>query len=373
MIYFDNAATSFPKPRSVLHATERCIKKYCANSGRSSHKLAVLTSEKVYEAREKIAAFVGVREPERIVFTQNATHALNLAIKTTVEPCSHVLISDLEHNSVLRPINKLKRTQNIEYSVFNTQGDLEKNISQEIRSNTKYIVSTLASNVVGRTVALERLSVVAKKHGLILIVDASQLIGHKKIDISSTPCNILCAPGHKALFGIQGVGFEVFNDNIPRDTLIEGGSGNDSINPDMPLLLPERYEAGTLPTPSIVSLIEGINFIESVGVSEIENKISFLTERVEYVLNEIKNVVIYECGNGIVSFNVVGVPAEIVSSYLAEEGICTRCGLHCAPLAHKTIGTLGIGTVRVSLSYFNRACEIDKFYYSLSSFCKKHV
>ena len=250
---------------------------------------------------------------------------------------------------------------------------MEKNISQEIRSNTKYIVSTLASNVVGRTVALERLSVVAKKHGLILIVDASQLIGHKKIDISSTPCNILCAPGHKALFGIQGVGFAVFNDNIPRDTLIEGGSGNDSINPDMPLLLPERYEAGTLPTPSIVSLIEGINFIESVGVSEIENKINYLTERVEYVLNKIKNVVIYECGNGIVSFNVVGVPAEIVSSYLAEEGICTRCGLHCAPLAHKTIGTLGIGTVRVSLSYFNRACEIDKFYYSLSSFCKKHV
>lgn len=373
MIYFDNAATSFPKPQSVVRATEKCIKKYCANAGRSSHKLAIITSEKVYEAREKIGAFIGISAPENIVFTQNATHALNLAIKTTIEPGSHVLISDLEHNSVLRPINKLTKIKNVEYSIFTTQGNLEENISSLIRSNTKYIVTTLASNVTGRIIPIEKLSLIAKKYGLTSIVDASQLIGHKKINITDNYCNILCAPGHKALFGIQGVGFAAFNDKIPRETFMEGGSGNDSINPDMPLLLPERYEAGTLPTPSIVSLIEGINFIQDIGIEEIEEKINFLTERLEYIINEINNVVVYECGNGIVSFNVTGVPAEIVSAYLAREGICTRCGLHCAPLAHKTIGTLGIGTVRVSLSYFNKVYEIDKFYRSLSSLCKKYV
>ena len=372
MVYFDNAATTFPKPKCVLDATYKCIKNYCANPGRSAHKLAIATSEKVYEAREKIAKFIGVSTPENIVFTQNATHALNLAIKTTVTSDTHVLISDIEHNSVFRPINRLKETKNVEYSVFSTLGSVEENIKPLIRDNTKYIVSTLASNVIGRTVSLEELSTTAKKYGLKLIVDASQLIGHKNIDIEKYPCDILCAPGHKALFGIQGVGFAVFCDNLARESFIEGGTGNDSLNPNMPLLLPERYEAGTLPSPSIVSLIAGIDFIESVGASQVEEKIDILTERCECVINEIKNVVTYESGNGIISFNVSDVPAEVVSSNLARDGICTRCGLHCAPLAHKTIGTLGIGTVRISLSYLNEMREIDKLYKSLRSFSEMY-
>lgn len=373
MIYFDNAATSFPKPKSVIKATEECIKKYCANAGRSSHKLAIITSEKVYEAREKIAKLIGTLRPENVVFTQNATHALNLAIKTTVKSDTHVLISDMEHNSVLRPINKLKETKNVEYSVFKSLGNLEENIKPLIKENTKYIVSTLASNVIGRTISVSELSETAKRHGLILILDASQLIGHKKIDIGDSCCNILCAPGHKALFGIQGVGFAVFNDSLIRDSFIDGGSGNDSLNPGMPDMLPERYEAGTLPSPAIVSLIAGIDYIESIGIDEIEKKIELLTERCEYVINSIKNVVTYESGNGIISFNVVGVPAELISADLARCGICTRCGLHCAPLAHKAIGTVGIGTVRISLSYLNQMREIDEFYKVLSSLTKKYL
>lgn len=373
MIYFDNAATSFPKPKCVIESTYKCIKKYCANPGRSAHKLAIMTSERVYETREKLANFIGVCTPENIVFTQNATHALNLAIKTTVKPNTHVLISDMEHNSVVRPINKLKETRNVEYSVFSTLGSIEENIKLLLKDNTKYIVSTLASNVIGRTISLEELSAAAKKYGLILIIDASQLIGHKKIDMRNSPCDILCAPGHKALFGVQGVGFAVFNDNLFRDSFIEGGTGNDSLNPNMPLLLPERYEAGTLPSPAIVSLGAGIDFIESIGASKIEEKIGLLTERCECVVNEIKNVVTYESGNGIISFNVSGVPAEVVSSELARLGICTRCGLHCAPLAHKTIGTVGIGTVRISLSYLNKMREIDELYKALRSLSKKYI
>ncbi len=373
MIYFDNAATSFPKPKCVVDATYRCIKKYCANPGRSAHKLAIMTSERVYEAREKIANFIGIKAPEKILFTQNATHALNLAIKTTVKPDTHVLISDLEHNAVLRPINRLKDTQNVEYSVFSTLGSIEENIKSLIRENTKYIVTTLASNVIGRTVSLEELSAVAKKYGLILIVDASQLIGHKVIDIGKYPCNILCAPGHKALFGIQGVGFAVINDDIAREAFIYGGTGSDSLNLNMPSMLPERYEAGTLPSPAIVSVAAGIDYIESVGISAIEEKINVLTERCEYVVNEIKNVVTYESGNGIISFNVSGVPAQVISEELAQHGICTRCGLHCAPLAHQTIGTVGIGTVRISLSYLNKIREIDVLYKVLSALSKKYA
>jgi len=372
MIYFDNAATSFPKPKCVTDATYKCIKRYCANSGRSAHKLALMTSERIYEAREKIAKLVGLSTPENVVFTQNATHALNLAIKTTVMPDSHVLISDMEHNSVLRTVERLGTTKNVKYSVFSTNGSIEENIKEVLRDNTGYIISTLASNVIGRTVSLEELSSVAKKLGLVLIIDASQLIGHKRIDLGKNPCNILCAPGHKALFGIQGVGFAVFNDKITREAFIDGGTGSDSLNPNMPLMLPERYEAGTLPSPSIVSLAAGIDFIESVGIDAVEEKLSILTDRCECVVNEIKNVVTYEAGNGIVAFNVSGVPAQLIGSELAREGIYTRCGLHCAPLAHKTIGTIGIGSVRISLSYFNQNKEIDTLYKVLSSLSKKY-
>ena len=372
MIYFDNAATSFPKPKCVIREAFKCIKKYCANPGRSSHKLSIMTSERVYEAREKTARFLGVNNPENVVFTQNATHALNLAIKTSIEPNTHVLISDIEHNSVLRPINRLKETKNVEYSIFSTVGDIEEGIKSKLRDNTRYIVSTLASNVIGRIISIEELYSVAKKYGLSLIVDASQLIGHKKIDIGRSPCNILCAPGHKALFGIQGVGFAVFNDNQFREAFIDGGTGSDSVNPEMPILLPERYEAGTLPSPAIVSLASGIEFIEGIGIDEIEKKIELLTERCEYVINEISQTVCYESGNGIVSFNVAGIPAETVASELSKCGIYTRCGLHCAPLAHKTIGTIGIGTVRISMSYFNQPYEIDELYKALRSFCKKY-
>jgi len=372
MIYLDNAATTFPKPKSVIKATNECIRKYCGNPGRSSHRLSIKTSEKIYETRERIAKFIGIGSPENVVFTQNATYALNLAIKTTVEANSHILISDLEHNSVLRPIYALSKQIGISYSVFNTTGDLEKSISKCICENTKYIVSTLASNVIGREVSIKTLSEIAKKHGLGLILDASQLIGHKKIDLADTPCDVLCAPAHKALFGIQGAGFAVFLDGKHRKTIFEGGSGNDSKNPLMPDFLPERFEAGTVPSPSIISLLAGVDFIEETGISEIEKKISFLTELYAEAINSVKNAVLYEYGNGVLSFNISGVPAEVISAELDKNGIYTRSGLHCAPLAHNSIGTLNIGTVRISLSYLNQPREIDGFFKTLHYISQKY-
>ena len=372
MIYLDNAATTFPKPKCVIEATTKCIKEYCGNPGRSSHRLSLKTSEKIYEARERISDFLGISNPESVVFTQNATHALNLAIKTTVTPNSHVLISDIEHNSVLRPVHSLKNKIGVEYSVFESKGNLEENISSKITPKTKYIISSLASNVIGREIHLMELSEIAKKYGLSLITDASQLIGHKKINLTDTPCDVLCAPAHKALFGIQGAGFCVFMDKLKRDTIFEGGSGNDSKNLMMPEFLPERFEAGTLSSPAIISLLSGIEFINRVGIDEIEEKIFFLTEKYADVINSIKNAILYEYGNGVISFNILNTPAENISKELDKYGICTRSGLHCSPLAHKTVGTLNIGTVRISLSYLNAKKEIDEFYKRLKEIAKNY-
>lgn len=372
MIYLDNAATTFPKPRCVIEATKECIKQYCGNPGRSAHRLSIKTSEKIFEARERISNFLGISNPENVVFTQNATHALNLAIKTTVKPNSHILISDIEHNSVLRPVHALKNKIGVEYSVFESKGNLEKNISSKITPDTKYIVSSLASNVIGREISIKELSEISKKYGLCLITDASQLIGHKKIDLRSTPCDVLCAPAHKALFGIQGAGFCVFMDKLERDTIFEGGSGNDSKNLLMPEFLPERFEAGTLSSPAIISLLAGIEFINEVGIDAIEEKIFFLTEKYAEVINSINNAILYEYGNGVISFNISNTPAENISKELDRFGICTRSGLHCSPLAHKTMGTLNIGTVRISLSYLNTKKEIDEFYKKLKEIAKSY-
>ena len=362
MIYFDNAATTFNKPKSVLHSVNECLKKYCANSGRSTYKIAIKTAEKIYEAREIIARLLGIDAAERIVFCQNATHALNLAIKSSVKCGSHVLISDIEHNASFRPIYALEKKGVCEYSVFSTEGDIEENISSLIRENTGYIVSNLASNVTGIEVSLEKLSRAAKRHGLKLIADASQLIGHKELNLKNTPCDVLCAPSHKALFGIQGSGFAAILDDEVREPLLYGGSGNHSLMPNMPEGLPERFEAGTLPSPSIISMLYGIKFIEEIGIKNIEERLGYLEGLLCERLKSFKNVQVYDGANGVISFNVYNVACSDVSEELGRLGICTRSGWHCAPLAHKRIGTESIGTVRVSLSYLNTKREIDAFY-----------
>lgn len=357
MIYLDNAATTFPKPESVVQKTFECITKYCANSGRSSHTLALKTDEEIYYTREALADFLSFSSPERICFTTNATYALNIAIKSFITQKCHVIISDIEHNSILRPINKLKERLKVEYSCFSTDGDIRKNITSKIRNDTYAIVTTLSSNVTGKEIPLKILSEIAKKHNLKLIVDASQLIGHKEINLSKNYCDVLCAPAHKGLFGIQGAGFAVFVTEAPYETLIEGGSGNESKNPFMPLNLPEHYEAGTLPTPSIVALGAGIDYINSTGIDNIEKKIKYLTEVFYDELSKNKAIKIYAANNGIISFSVSNFSSYTLAEFLNKKGICVRSGLHCAPMAHSKLGTLSDGLVRVSLSIFNTERE----------------
>lgn len=362
MIYLDNAATSFPKPKCIIRDLSCCLKKYCGNPGRSSHRLSLLASEAIYSVREEIAELLSVKSPENVVFTLNATYALNLAIKTFIKEKCHVLTSDFEHNSVIRPLEALKRKIGVEYSAFSTEGDIEKSIKDSLRSDTKGIVASIASNVTGDSISLKILSKIAAEYNLFLIVDASQAIGHTMIDLTDTPCDVLCAPAHKALFGIQGCGFAVFKDNKLRDSFIEGGSGSESISPLMPALLPERYEAGTLCTPAIVALGSGLKYIKAHGIENIEKHLMILTKELSERLAGIPGIKLYKTGIGIASFNLGELPSSAVSAQLDKYGICTRGGLHCAPSIHKKLGTLEQGAVRVSLSYINSKADIDEFY-----------
>ena len=365
MIYFDNAATSFPKPPCVIADLNRCIRRYCGNPGRSSHALSLRAAEEIYEAREEIASLLSVNSPESVVFTYNATHALNLAIKTLITKNCHVLTSDFEHNSVIRPLEALHRRLNAEYSIFDTSGNIEESIKAAIREDTRAIVCSVASNVTGDEIDLEILSKIARECELILIIDASQAIGHKKIDLERTPCDALCAPGHKALFGIQGSGFVYFKDRMRRESFIEGGSGSDSRSREMPLLLPEGYEGGTLATPAIVSLKSGIGYIKRVGIDAIQGKISLLTRLAEEGLSDIKGLTVYKSGHGVLSFNYRNYPSSLIASALDQNGICTRAGLHCAPSVHERLGTIEQGTIRVSFSCLNTEKEIEAFLYNI--------
>lgn len=369
MIYLDNAATSFPKPRSVIRETLNCIKKYCANSGRSSHRLAVKTSEEIYKAREAVSDLVSLGAPENVCFTTNATYALNIAIKTLITSPCHILISDIEHNSVLRPIHKLKEKLGVEYSCFRTDGSIRESIESQIRKNTRAVVCNLVSNVTGEEIPLEILSEICKERSLILIIDASQIIGHREINLQEFPCDALCAPAHKGLFGIQGCGFVAFGRNIPRESLIEGGSGNESLRLSMPELPPEHFEAGTLPAPAIVALKAGIEYINGIGVNTIRKRLEYLTELFRERIEQIDKIELFGAQNGIISFRAKGYPSAYISEKLNEYDIYTRSGLHCAPLIHKKLGTTDTGLVRMSLSFMTGKSDADSAYTALKSIC----
>lgn len=362
MIYFDNAATTFPKPKSVIRAVNECLNKYCGNPGRSSHSLSLRASEEIYEAREKIAEFLGADRAERVVFTYNATHALNLAIKTVITEKCHVITSDVEHNSVIRPLEKLRRTLGIEYSCFDTDKELSGELERIVREDTKCIVSTVASNVTGKNTDIKALSDFSRKKNIPLILDASQALGHEPFDLNLTPCTVLCAPGHKSLFGIQGSGIAVFSDDTLRDSFIEGGSGSESIKVEMPARLPERYEAGTPSVPSIIALKAGIDFINKVGIDSIKEKTDQIRLEIIDRLSSLDRISFITGAGAIISFGIRDVPSSKISEMLDDVGICTRSGLHCSPSAHKKLGSLDYGTVRISLSCFNTKKEADMLY-----------
>ena len=368
LIYLDNAATSFPKPISVEKKVEQSIRFFCANPGRSSHKLSLRAAEEVYLCRKKIADLFGGFD-ERVVFTTNATVSINTALKSVLRRGDHVLISDIEHNAVLRPVAALAKRGLITYSIFKASENpslLIQEISSKIKLQTSLVICCHHSNICNFTIPVSAVGDFCKKNGITFMVDASQSAGIIPTDIVNDRIDILCAPGHKGLCGIPGCGFCLFGDKFENASLLstftEGGNGIASENLYMPDFLPERLEAGTLPLPAITSLSAGIDFIRRTGPEKIHSKETYLCSVLRKKLSRNDNIKIFSEKDGsILLFSVKNRTSEDFASALDSEGICVRAGLHCAPLAHKKFGTPPDGAVRVSFSYFNTLADVEKF------------
>ena len=367
IVYLDNAATSFPKPRCVLSSVNRYLRESCGNPGRGSHKLAIIASEAVYETRELVADHICSSRPQNIIFTPNATYGLNMVIKGLINEKCNVIISNREHNSVIRPLHNQMAVHGGSISVFSNTGDVYTSISSLINEDTKAVIVNLTSNVTGDRIDLDALAKIKRNYDVILIVDASQALGHDKIDVTKLECDALIAPGHKALFGLQGSGFIYLKDDFLKSTLTEGGNGYETFNRGMGDLLPEKYEAGTLATPSIVGLGEGIKFIRSIGIDNIKSKIDSLTCMTTAMLSDFPGIKILGGQSGIISFNYKGYPSHYISGLLEKYNIATRSGFHCAPLLHEHLKTNIGGAVRISLSFLNKKKDIDHLYKSLRS------
>ena len=362
IIYFDNAATTFQKPGIVLRQTLKFIREGYGNAGRSGHFLSMKTAELIYETREVVCRMLNFNAPDKVIFHHNATEALNVAIKACIPDNSHILTSNLEHNSVLRPLYSLSEKKGIKIGYFSHSGNLENNIVQQIRSDTKAIVCTLVSNVTGEEIDISVLSRIRKKYNLLLIVDASQMFAHKSIDLNQTPVDVLCSAGHKGAFGMQGVGFSVYN-KAPDKTFIEGGSGVDSFLHTMPNKMPERLEAGTLSAPAIASLKYGLTFIEKYGIRNVEEKLAEFDFIANCEFAKRNHIISLANGkNGIHSFVFQNESSSQTARKLEKFNICVRSGFHCAPLTHKLYHTEQTGAIRMSFSIMNTKSEIRKFF-----------
>lgn len=367
-VYLDNAATTYPKPDSVAEAVYNFIKYNGSNIGRGAYKTAFNAAEKVYETRELICKLFNFDNPDNVIFTGNVTEALNIVIKGFLKKGDHVLVSSMEHNAVMRPLTQLTEC-GVEFNRIPSfpggRMDLEA-IELLIKPNTKAIISTHASNVCGTIMPIEKIGKICRKHGIKFIVDSAQTAGTIPIDMRKCCIDALCFTGHKGLFGPQGVGGFVITDEMNGllTPIISGGTGSISNLETIPNFCPDKFEAGTLNIPGIFGLNAGIEFINETGLDNIHRSEIHLTE---HFLNGIKDI------QGITAVGTnslkerTSVVSIISSKYdiaqiaysLDGYGIMTRVGMHCAPNAHKVLGTYPEGTLRFSFGYFNTDDEIE--------------
>lgn len=372
MIYLDNAATTFPKPNLVIEEVRRCMLTYAGNPGRGAHMLSLMAAERVYECRELLARMFGAEDVDRVFFTPNTTYGINSVIKGILKRGDHVIISDMEHNAVFRPIYKLAERGEIEYDVFDTltcrYGQSPDSICQSIiklvRPNTKMVFCVHGSNICSEILPIFEIGRLCKQLGLFFAVDGAQSAGHVPIDIGKMNIDALCLPGHKGLYGPQGSGAVILGKETELDTLLEGGNGIDSLSGEMSMQSPERYEAGTVAVPAIAGLYAALKWLDGYGIERIDAEERRLGQRLTDMLGGIRKVSVYapEYEGGTVLFNVDGVPSEQCASYLNSKGFCTRGGYHCAALAHRTLGTPAGGAVRASVGVFNTEADISALY-----------
>lgn len=369
MIYLDNAATTNPKPQQVKYATSTALKLYSFNSGRGGYKEAVNASNMIFLCRQRLADMFNF-SPQNIAFTPNCTTALNFAIKGVAKSGDHIIISNLEHNAVARPVFSLYKKGIIEYDEAKFSFDKEEtlnNFQKLIKPNTKAIVCMHASNVFGCVFPIKEIGKIAHDNGILFIVDAAQSAGVIDIDAERDNIDILCAPGHKGLYAPMGTGFIAVGDDIKLDTIIEGGTGTLSMHLAQPDNMPEMLESGTLNNAGIAGLSAGIDFVNFKGISNIYNYENSLMNFLYDELSKNENVTLYTPSfkkyrlAALLSFNYKDYSSEKTASLLADKNIATRAGFHCSRLAHTAFNTAERGTVRISVSAFTKYSDCENF------------
>lgn len=375
MIYLDNSASTLIKPKEVQQMVNLALSKYSSNPGRSGHKASLITANQVEYIREKTAEMMGSTHFERVVFTENCSDALNLAILGSAKQNGHVISTENEHNSVLRPLEHLKQSGVIDYTVAkqsNSLGITVEDIKRVLKDNTYLVICNHISNVNGDIAEIEKIGKFCNEKGLLFLVDGAQSGGHEEINMAKQHIDMLALAPHKGFYALQGLGVLLFSDRIDIQPVRFGGTGTNSLELNQPNIYPEKLEVGTIPTPAILGFGGGLNFVEK-NYREIREKLDDLTTFLHYELTKLP-VKIYtnpQNSNGVLSFNLSNMHSNEVSSILDEKyGICTRGGYHCAPKKHEALGTLDIGTVRVSLSYFNTISDIQHLINSLKHLIK---
>lgn len=367
MIYLDNAATTLMKPPEVIEAVASALTGM-GNAARGAHGSALSASRAVHETRVKLAKLFGCARADHVAFTANATEALNTAICGTVNPGDHVIATDLEHNSVLRPLYRLESEQRVALSFVpaDAQGNVDyADFERLIRPETRAIVCTHASNLTGNLLDIARIGEIARKNKLLFIVDASQTAGAIPIDMEKMKIDILCFTGHKGLMGPQGTGGLCIREGVEIRPWKVGGSGVHSYDKAQPVEYPTRLEAGTLNGHGIAGLSAALDYIDRIGVDAIERKEARLTRRFYEGVSRVDGVTVYgdfsaERRAPIVALNIRDHDSGAVSDELSETyGIATRPGAHCAPRMHEALHTTGQGAVRFSFSWFNTEEEVD--------------
>lgn len=376
MIYLDNAATSGRKPNEVINAVVSGLRHYSSNAGRGGHKASIKAATAIYGVRSKISDYFGSDNENSVCFTSGCTASINTVLNGVLEKGDHIIVSSLEHNAVMRPLSFLAEKRGIQYDIakidISAPESSVSSFEKLIKPNTKMIFTTHASNVTGTVLPIEKISKLCKANDLLFGVDAAQSAGHKKIDMSAMNIDYLCAPAHKGLYGPMGVGILIAKKPIDN-VIIMGGTGVNSISMEQPEALPERIESGTLNIPGILGTGAAIDFVNK---REVKERIGHQKKLMLHLWKALKNIgaILYceyeaqKLCAPVLSFNISGHSSEETADYLARNNVAVRGGLHCAPKAHETIGTLDNGTVRISTSVFNSYEEIEKTVYLLKKF-----
>jgi len=380
-IYLDNAATTYPKPPKVFLSVLNYMMNIGANPGRGGSSSTLEASRIVYKTREAVASFFNFDKPENVIFTSNITLSLNILMKGIVKKGWHVITTSMEHNSVLRPLSSLNKKGFIELDIVPCSNEGLINIEtlkNKIKNNTKLVILSHSSNIIGTIQPIEEIGEICKKHNIYFILDTAQTAGIIPIDFYKLNLSALAFTGHKSLLGPQGIGGFLISDKLNDEAvpIIEGGTGSLSESIFQPSFLPDKFESGTMNTPAIAGLFEGINFINKEGIYNIKEKEEYLTSKfIEGLLN-MDHIILYGIKNHKKMTSVISINSTKIDNselgYILDNnyGIITRTGLHCSPLAHKTIGTFPQGTLRFSFGFFNDIKDVNYTLESLNNIMK---